>query len=77
MVPQRLADTVQADVDMRAVVSDGFVDVPEAGRRLSLSRTKIHELMDSGELAYARFGRARRIPIRALHEYAEKHVVRR
>jgi excisionase family DNA binding protein len=77
MVPQRLADKVQAGVDMHAVVSEGFVDVPEAGKRLSLSRTKIYDLMDSGELPYARFGRARRIPIRALHEYAEKQLVRR
>jgi excisionase family DNA binding protein len=76
-VAPRLADNDQADAEMHAVVSDGFVDILEAAKRLSLSRSKVYSLMDTGELVYARFGRARRIPLRSLHEYAEKHLVRR
>jgi excisionase family DNA binding protein len=58
-----------------AVVDDGFATVPEAARFLGLSRAKIYQIMDGGQLTYAKFGRSRRIPRRALHEYARKCLV--
>jgi excisionase family DNA binding protein len=33
--------------------------------------------MDDGSLAYAKFGRSRRIPKRALHEFAQKQMIQR
>jgi excisionase family DNA binding protein len=57
------------------VTSDGFVSVPDAARFLQLSRSKVYALMESGELTYAKFGRCRRIPRRALTEFAEKSLV--
>jgi excisionase family DNA binding protein len=39
----------------------GLVNVAEAAKLLSLSRTKLYGLMDSGQLEYCRIGRARRI----------------
>lgn len=35
--------------------------VPEVAKYLSLSRSKIYQLMESGSLPYVRFGRCRRI----------------
>ena len=58
-----------------AVVGDGFVDVAEAGEFLGLSRAKLYQLMDRHELASAKFGKARRIPRRALLEYASRCMV--
>ena len=58
-----------------SVIDEGFVGVPYAVRFLGLSRSKIYGLMDDGALTYARFGRSRRIPLRALHELAERSLV--
>jgi excisionase family DNA binding protein len=53
----------------------GFASVKEAGEFLSLSRSTIYDLMDRGELRYAKIGKSRRIPWAALEELAEKCVV--
>jgi excisionase family DNA binding protein len=58
------------------VVGDGFATVPEAARFLGLSRAKLYQIMDNRELIYAKFGRSRRIPRRALHDYAKSCLVR-
>jgi excisionase family DNA binding protein len=58
------------------VTEEGFVSVPEAARFLHLSRSKVYALMDARELAYAKFGRCRRIPRKALAEFAERSLVR-
>jgi excisionase family DNA binding protein len=49
-------------------------DTREAARLLSISRTKVYELMASGELASVRIGRSRRIPAEELRRFvtAEK-----
>jgi excisionase family DNA binding protein len=52
----------------------GFMEVMEAAEFLSLSRSKIYELMDAEELAFARFGRARRISRQSLLEYAQRQL---
>jgi excisionase family DNA binding protein len=52
------------------IYSHGLVSVAKAAAFLGLSRSKIYELMDSGELTYSKFGRARRIPHGALVELA-------
>jgi excisionase family DNA binding protein len=40
-----------------------------AARRLSVGRTKVFELLGSGELPSVQIGRLRRIPARALNDY--------
>ena len=45
-----------------SAVDEGFASVLEAGEFLRLSRAKVYGLMDAGELMYAKFGKARRIP---------------
>jgi excisionase family DNA binding protein len=52
-----------------------FMTVPEACRVVRLSRAKVYQLMDAGELAFAKFGRARRIPRRSLEKYVERCMV--
>jgi excisionase family DNA binding protein len=56
-------------------VSDGLLSVAEAAHFLSISRAKLYSLMDAGDLAYAKIGKSRRIPRRALVEFAERHLV--
>jgi excisionase family DNA binding protein len=53
----------------------GLLKVPEACQVLRLSHAKVYQLMDAGELAYARFGRSRRISRRALAEYVARCTV--
>jgi excisionase family DNA binding protein len=43
----------------------------EAARRLSLGRTRLYQLIGSGELASVRVGKLRRIPARALRAYVD------
>ena len=61
---------------MAGVTEEGFVSVPEAARFLHLSRSKVYALMDEGKLTFAKFGRCRRIPRRALAEFAEQSLIR-
>ena len=56
------------------LVSDGMVNVEEAARFLGLSRSSIYGLMESGQLPYAKFGKARRIPRKALIELAAANL---
>lgn len=44
-------------------------DPREAARLLSISRTKVYELMAAGLLASVRIGRSRRIPAQALRDF--------
>ena len=52
----------------------GLVKVPEAARYLGLSRSKVYELMDKGELRYAKFGSSRRIPVEAVEDYVNRSM---
>ena len=51
------------------IIEPLLVRVEEAARILSLSRSTIYEMMDSGELPSVRRGAARRIPVAALHAW--------
>ena len=54
-----------------AVDDKGLVSVAEAARYLGLARSTLYGLMETGQLPYAKFGRARRIPHRAIVTLAE------
>jgi excisionase family DNA binding protein len=59
------------------LVADGFAEIVEAQEYLKLSRATLYNMMESGELPYAKFGRRRRIPWRALWQYAAGNLVTR
>jgi excisionase family DNA binding protein len=53
------------------IVADGFAKVEEGAKFLSVGRSTVYELMDSGALPYCKIGRARRIPWYAIRKFAE------
>jgi excisionase family DNA binding protein len=54
------------------LVADGFASLREAEQFLSLSKAKLYNLMETGQLVFAKFGKSRRIPRAALRAYAQK-----
>ena len=60
--------------DREDVVVEGLLSVAEAARFLSVSRSTLYELMESGQLYYVKIGRARRIPRRALLDLAARNL---
>ena len=57
-----------------ALCEEGLMTVREAAQFLRLSRTRIYRAMKNGDLPYSLFGKARRVPRRALVMFAAKHV---
>jgi len=45
---------------------------PEGSQMLCVGRTRMAELIASGEIESVKLGRKRLIPVRALHEFAER-----
>jgi excisionase family DNA binding protein len=62
------------DEQREKLMLDGLDRVEAAGRFLGISRSRLYELMDAGELPFVKFGRSRRIPHRALVEFAARHL---
>lgn len=56
------------------LVADGLVTVAEACRLLAVSRSFLYTEMDAGALPFCRLGRSRRIPRRAVLEYAARYL---
>jgi len=59
------------------ITDDGFVNVREAAAFLAISRAKLYQLLDAGDIRFAKIGRARRIPRKELRAYAERCIVTR
>jgi excisionase family DNA binding protein len=49
--------------------------VPEVAAMLSLSRSKVYQLMESGELPYVKIGRSRRVKHTTVLRFIEQKVV--
>ena len=58
--------------ERREVVADGLLRISDASKFLGLSRSKLYQLMDRGELPFVKIGRARRIPRRAVIRLASE-----
>jgi excisionase family DNA binding protein len=56
--------------DGRQLVAEGLLSVYDAAAFLSVSRSKLYEMMDQGLLPFVKLGRSRRVPRRALVELA-------
>jgi excisionase family DNA binding protein len=70
-MPQQLAKRDAMSSTNEQLVEDGLVPIHEAMAFLSVGRSTIYELMDKGMLPYAKIGRSRRIPRRALVKLAQ------
>jgi len=53
-----------------------LLTIPEAARALRLSRTTVYKLLADGELSSVYSGRARRIPLQAVHDYVRRNESR-
>lgn len=51
-----------------------LLTVEQAAHRLSISRTKMFQLIKGGEISSVRIGRSRRVPAEALTAYVERLV---
>jgi excisionase family DNA binding protein len=60
---------------LREMVADGMVHVAEAARFLGIGKSLLYQMMEQGELAYAKIHGRRCIPRRALVELAARRVV--
>ena len=57
------------------IVEKGLMRIAEVARFYGVSRAKVYQLMDRGELAWVKLGRARRIPRRAVVELAARRLI--
>jgi excisionase family DNA binding protein len=55
--------------------SNQLVRVTEVARHLSLSRSKIYQMMDAGELPYVLLGHSRRVPLQAVEQLVKDNTV--
>ena len=51
-----------------------LMTIPEAARRLALSRSTLYRLIRQGQLRTIRVGRARRVPVTELARFTEQLV---
>jgi len=54
------------------LIGDGLMTLKQAAEFLSIGRTTLYVLMDSGKLPYVKIGKGRRVGKRALVEFAAK-----
>ena len=66
------AQVADPNADM---VADGLMRVAEVAEFLGLSRAAVYQLMGRGELPFTKIGRSRRVPRRALVEFAASRTV--
>lgn len=57
------------------LVESGLARIDEGCRFLGISRAKLYEIMERGELSYVKIGRSRRLPRQALKEFAAQRLV--
>jgi excisionase family DNA binding protein len=49
-----------------------LLTIEDAAQRLAMGRSRVYELMKSGELESVHIGRSRRIPVEALRSFVDK-----
>lgn len=60
--------------DVLELVADGLETTSFAADFLGVARSTVYKWMETGQLAYVKLGRARRIPKRALMELAAANL---
>jgi excisionase family DNA binding protein len=70
--PEALTKAVGPAPEDLDAVADGLAGTREACTFLSVSRSTLYALMESGQLRYAKVGKSRRLPWRELRAFAAK-----
>jgi excisionase family DNA binding protein len=73
-MPAILTEPEVAHNAAAAMVADGLARIPEAMEFLALSRSVIYDLMNQGRLAFVKIGKARRIPHKAMVDFAAENL---
>jgi excisionase family DNA binding protein len=58
-----------------SIADQGFATIDEAAHFLGLKRSSVYKLMELQELTFAKFGKSRRIPWKAIRSYAERCLI--
>jgi excisionase family DNA binding protein len=66
---------MQTERPTRVAVADGAMAINEAVELSGFSRSFLYKLMENGQLAYIKIGKARRIPRRSLLDLLERSLV--
>lgn len=66
---------MDAEVKNRDMVAEGLTTVAGGARFLDISRSKMYTEMDAGRLPYVKIGKSRRIPKRALRDFAAENLI--
>ena len=72
MSAQQLRVNAEQSTNGEDLVAEGLLTIVETAAFLSISRSKLYELMDNGELQFVKLGRSRRVPRRAVVELAAR-----
>ena len=51
-----------------------FLTIAEAADRLGIGRSHFYQLLARGDIASVRLGRSRRVPVRALEDFADSKI---
>jgi len=70
----KVREPIATDVACSQLTQAGLLTVEAAAQFLSISRTSLYAAMARGELPWCQLGRSRRIPRRALVEYAAANL---
>jgi excisionase family DNA binding protein len=72
---QKPVDIEKSSAQQLPTLEKGLITVVEAAKFLSLSRSTIYNLMDSGRLRYVKIGGSRRIPWQCCLELIQSHLI--
>jgi len=57
------------------LLTDGLQRISETARFLGISRSHVYQLINAGRIPTVRIGRSRRIPIKAVRDFAADNLV--
>jgi excisionase family DNA binding protein len=58
-----------------SATDEGLASIRQGEQFLAVSRSTLYALMDQGKLPYAKIGKSRRIPWKALREFVQRCLV--
>lgn len=63
------------NISTNELVTEGLHRISETARFLGISRSHVYQLINAGVLPTVKIGRSRRIPIKAVRDFAAANVV--